>query len=71
MYSIGEMLLRLKFWYSVVVCCSLETLTPCLKLGKMDVNEAITEEAPDIERRVNELHGTMTMLDSSLFHVTH
>ena len=66
MYSIGEILLRLKFWYSVVVCCSLETLIPCLKLGKMDVNEAITGETPDIEQRVNELHGTMTNLAANL-----
>ena len=66
LYSIGEILLRLKFWYSVVVWCSIQILLPCSKLGKMDVNEAITEETPDLEQRVNELHGTMSNLAANL-----
>ena len=32
----------------------------------MDVNEAITEETPDLEQRVNELHGTMSNLAANL-----
>ena len=32
----------------------------------MDVNEAITEESPDLEQRVNELHGTMANLAANL-----
>ena len=32
----------------------------------MDVNEAITEETPDLERRVNDLQGTMTNLAANL-----
>ena len=32
----------------------------------MDVNEAIREETPDLEQRVNELHGTMSNLAANL-----
>ena len=32
----------------------------------MDVNGAIREETPDLEQRVNELHGTMSNLAANL-----
>ena len=58
MCSIGEIFLRWKFWYTVVVC---------LQSGYMDMQEAMEgEETPDIAHRLQQTNETMQNIARNL-----